>query len=579
MTDPGSQQSPGEGVPASRSAPPRGTRAMALVRWALVALMAVAAFASLAHHFGWLQGSSGGGEAAAASETAKAAPAQYVCPMHPSVVRDAPGQCPICSMTLVPRESIATSEPAAVAAPAGGAPASPAGMVPIELTPQRIQLLGMRTAVVKRTRLSPQLRATGYVAARESALAQIHARFAGWIESLPVSETGQRVARGQVLATVYSQELLAAQQDLLNALKWSAGAATTPPAASKLAPVGVDLAAEARRRLQLLGISDAEIDEVVHSGRPKNALAIRSPIAGYVTRKTAVLGLYVEPGTELFQVADLSAVWVFVDVHEQQIAQARKGARARFTLAALPGKRFEGRVQFLYPALDAETRTLRVRLQLPNPGLLLRPGMYGDAVIEAPPSEGLVVPSEAIVDTGTTQYLFVALAGGRFEPRKVRLGTHAGAQVQVLQGVREGETVVTTANFLLDSESRIEASINGPAEAETETADDDEGQPSQAAAFEPEPEQPAQPAAARRQRPAAREPTPASTAPPAQDSLPPPAPPPAPRPVAAKSGCDRDFDAAKYPDKYRQCRACEIQHRGMGSMVDDCKAAIPGPWR
>jgi Cu(I)/Ag(I) efflux system membrane fusion protein len=551
---------------------PRGTRAMAVVRWTLVAIMATAATASIASHYGWLEHASGAGESEG--------PESYRCPMHPAVVQDHPGQCPVCDMSLVPAKNGPATAPTQQAAGETQASAepgpmpAPAGLVPIDLSPERVQLVGMRTAQVKRSKLVPELRATGYVTARESGLAQVHARFAGWIETLPVSETGQRVTRGQVLATVYSQELLAAQQDLLNALKWSSSAHAGSEGTGSGQLGAGRLADDARRRLQLLGISEADIDEVVHSGKPKNALSIRAPITGYVTRKTAVLGLYVEPGTELFELADLSLVWVMVDIHEQEIPGVRRGAHARFTLSALPTKSFAGRVQLVYPSLDTGTRTLRLRLELQNPGLALRPGMVGDAVVEVPATEGLVVPAEAIVDTGTAQYLFVARGGGRFEPRKIRLGTRAGEQVQVLEGVREGETIVTTANFLLDSKSRLQASIGG---ASTEEAE----QPAASTPAALQAERPAEAQAPARAKPAVAPRAHLTPPPPEQPAPPPPAaPPPAPPlPAAPTSACDRDFDARAFADKYRQCRACEIQHRGMGSMVDDCKAAIPKPWR
>jgi Cu(I)/Ag(I) efflux system membrane fusion protein len=442
--------------PGSEGPPPLA-HGMAFVRWGLCALLMVAAAASLHYQLGWF----GGQTVSVAGEKQL-----YQCPMHPAIVQDHPGECPICGMTLVAMKKRAQPEgTAALAQHAGHTALAPAGLVPIQLTPDRIHLAGIRTAPVIREKLVPELRATGYLSARESGVAQVHARFAGWIETLPVSETGQRVERGQVLATVYSQELLAAQQELLSAVRWATPQATSTTSATSAngptpsAPLGANLAGDARRRLVLLGISEAEIDEIVRNGHPKNALAIRSPSAGYVARKNAVLGLYVEPGTELFQIADLSRVWLMVDVHEQEIERLRKGARTRLSLAAFPGETFTGAVQLIYPALESDTRTLRVRVELKNPGLRLRPGMYGDAIIDLPAAEGLAVPSEAIVDTGARQYLFVALEQGRFEPREVRLGARAEDRVQVITGVTEGETVVTTANFLLDSESRLEASI------------------------------------------------------------------------------------------------------------------------
>lgn len=568
----------GEPLPEGEEEAPRGVRTMAIVRWVLVALMAIAAVSSAAYYFGWFSG-------AGASDSATI----YYCPMHPSVVQDHPGECPICSMTLVPKPGtggtkkdvkpgastppghnhegsgdptspagagayycpmhteVTSDDPNATCPKCGGMklqpkpaanpgpgehqggadppPAQPGagvpGLAPIDLTPERIQLLGMRTARVTREKLAPELRTVGFVTANEEGLAQIQTRFAGWIETLSVSKTGQHVSKGQVLATIYSPELLSAQQELINTQKWSANR-TDNPHESETGKLTANLGEDTRRRLELLGISTTEIDELVRTGKPIRALKVRSPVEGYVTRKNALQGQYVQPGTELFEVANLSTVWVIADVYEYEMDRVRVGTSARMQFGALRGQDFTGRLQFIYPTLNTDTRTLRVRLEFRNKGLKLKPGMYGDVSLELPQAEGLVVPAEAIVDTGTVQYVFLAQDGGRFEPRKVRLGFESEDKVQVLEGVSEGDTVVTTANFLIDSESRLHAAISG--EAATDGA---------------------------------------------------------PKPAAPGQGpsCDTEFDKNKHPDKYQQCRACEVQHRGMGTMEEDCKKTIPKPWR
>lgn len=565
---------PDEPMPEGEEEAPRGVRTMAIIRWALVVLMAVAAVASIGYYFGWFS------KAGAADSSATL----YYCPMHPSVVQDHPGECPICSMSLVPKvgggakkeakaadghdhekgsapspegpgayycpmhPEVTSDDPNAKCDKCGGMKLMPRpasnpgtggsegnndppptekgagvpGLAPIDLTPERIQLLGMRTAMVAREKLAPELRTVGFVTANEEGLARIHTRFAGWIETLAVSKTGQHVSKGEVLASVYSPELLAAQQELLNALKWSTTRHDNPHE-SEAGRLTATLTEDARRRLELLGISGAEIDELARRGKPVRALKIRSPVEGYVTRKNALQGQYVQPGTELFEVANLSTVWVLADVYEYEIERVKVGAKAEMQLAAFRGQTFAGRVEFIYPTLNADTRTLRVRLVVKNKGLKLRPGMYGDVAFELPSAEGLVVPAEAIVDTGTIQYVFLALPGGRFEPRKVRLGLESEDKIQILEGVSDGDTVVTTANFLIDSESRLHAAISGEAAAEGE----------------------------------------------------------APKPSAPGQGpsCETEFDKNKHPDKYQQCRACEVQHRGMGTMEEDCKRAIPKPWR
>lgn len=584
-----------EPLPEGEEAPPRGVRVMGIVRWALVVLMALVAFAAFAQTSGWFKGDQGG---------ASAAKDRYYCPMHPSVVQDRPGDCPICSMSLVKQEgrpgakSVGGMPPGATApaasggrdgsapdagayycpmhpeetsndpsarcpkcgmkleprpdagakAPGGGAgdmagmPGMnmPAGagdggaagaatavpdLAPIDLSPERIQLMGMKTARINREVLSPDLRTVGFVAASEAGLAQIQTRFTGWVEELMVSRTGEKVAKGQVLATVYSPEILTAQQEYLNALRWSRarGDGAAAPGTDHVPPPP-DLGEDARRRLELLGISRPEIEEIERTGKPVRAVKIRSLVGGYVTQRNVVQGIQVSPGTPLFEVADLSTVWVLADVYEHEVGRVKLGQKAVLTLAAYPGEKFSGRLAFVYPSIDPQTRTLRVRLEFRNPKLKLRPGMYGEVVIEIGREEGLVAPAEAVVDTGEVQYLFVAQPGGRFEPRRVMVGARADDKVEVLSGVSEGETVVTTANFLVDSESRLRAAIDKQVES----------------------------------------PTPAGGAAPASGPA---------------STCDAELDKAKFPDKHRQCRACEVQHRGMGTMEEDCKKAIPKPWR
>jgi Cu(I)/Ag(I) efflux system membrane fusion protein len=510
----------GEHFEEGEEAPPRGAHAMAIVRWGLIGLMALAAVASVVYYFGGFHFSSAGESGT-----------QYYCPMHPSIVQDHPGECPICSMTLAPREGgkgKSQPTPGMQMPDAGqgmtpgrestdpGAPGRegriPAGLGPVDLTPDRIQLLGMRTAPVKRAELDPELRTVGYVAANEKGLAQIHTRFAGWIEELNVNQTGERVRRGQVLASIYSPELLNAQQEFINARRWSSEGGD-PKSVSQMTVSG--LAADARRRLELLGISKTEIDRLAQSGQTLRALPVRSTVNGYVTAKNVQQGQYVDPSAVMFEVADLSAVWVLADVYEYQIDRISVGQRGILELVGLPGRTFTGHVQFIYPSIDAATRTLRVRFEFPNPDLKLRPGMYGNVQLQLGKKIGLVIPAEALVDTGEVQYVFLALGGGHFEPRRVRVGERSGELVQILEGVDEGDVVVTTANFLIDSESRLRATIEGSTGGAPHLASD----------------------------------------------------------------ADEVIDKAKYPDKYQQYRACEVQHRGMGTMEQDCKNAIPKPWK
>ncbi len=489
---------------------------MSIVRWVLVAITALVAVGSILSYAGVHLGG-------AKSESSAQL---YTCPMHPSVVQDHPGECPICSMTLVPKVAGGAARPAAGADGSTAAEPRPAvpGLAAVDLSPERIQLIGMRTATVKREDLGGELRTVGVIGANERGLAQINTRFAGWIQKLMVSATGERVRRGQALAMIYSPDVLRAQQELLVARGWNTpGVADAKPTHEHDAFTGA-LDASARRRLELLGISGQEIDEVLRTGKVVEAIAIRSPVDGYVVAKSAVVGVAVQPGTVLFEVADLSQVWVTADIYEQDISRIHVGQKARMELSSFPGELHNGKVQFIYPVLDAGSRTLRVRLEFKNKtdrnGPRLRPGMSGSVYLDLPRTTGLLAPAEAVVDTGETHYLFVVKAGGHFEPRMVKVGARVKDRVEILSGVSEGETVVTTGNFLIDSESRLRAAIEGQTSPGGDTA--------------------------------------------------------APKPL---SSCDTNFDAQKYPDKANACRACEIQHRGMGTMVDDCKNAIPKPWR
>jgi membrane fusion protein, copper/silver efflux system len=483
-------------MPEGEENPPKGVRTMAIVRWAIVVTMGLVATLSLLSHFGVSLGHADGADGQI-----------YYCPMHPQIVQDHPGDCPICSMTLVPKppgpvKPAATMQPATALVDGGAAgkyycpmhphvssddpnakcdlcggmklvprPAPPGaearvpGLVPVDLPPDRVQLIGVRTAKVARESLAGALRTVGVVAPNEKGLAQVSPRVSGWIERLLVQETGVRVSRGQVLATVYSPELLQAQQEFVSALGWAAAAS---PATAKHAG-GIDtsgaLVRDARTRLELLGISAQEIDAIARERRPRRAVELRSPVAGHVIVRNAVLGMTVQPGMALFEVADLSTVWVMADVYESNAAGVRVGQPALFQSSALGNEEFKGKVQFIYPNIDSSTRTLRVRLELrnrPGPaGLTLRPGMYGNVTLQLPATDGLVVPSEAVVDTGGLQYVFVDRGGGRFEPRLVKVGGQRGEASVISQGLAVGETVVTTANFLIDSESRLRAAIEG----------------------------------------------------------------------------------------------------------------------
>jgi membrane fusion protein, copper/silver efflux system len=423
---------PGTGLPEGDEAPPPGVRVAGVVRWVLVGLTAVAALAAVSSYVTPLVFHEG------SHENTAAAGIEYTCPMHPSVVRDAPGQCPICGMDLVPR-------PRGTKTQATDKPAVP-GLTALDLPPERVQLIGLKTSIATDKTLAAELRVPGYVSADETRLAEVQARVAGWIEELSVSQTGQQVHRGDLLARLYSPELLSAQQEFLTAHRWNPGS-------------GPNLEQDARRRLELLGVSPGDIDAIAESGTPMRAVKLRAPASGHVIAKNVVVGAYVEPGAKLFTIADLSHVWVIAEVPEQGLGRVRQGQSATLTLPAYPGRTFPGTVQLLAPALDPATRTLRVRVELENRSFELKPGMYGDVHIALAAARGLVVPSQAVLDTGELQYVFVVTSPGHFEPRPVKLGERGADEVQVQSGLQAGDVVVTNGAFLLDSESRMRGSV------------------------------------------------------------------------------------------------------------------------
>jgi Cu(I)/Ag(I) efflux system membrane fusion protein len=498
-----------EAMPEGEEQAPPGTRTMATVRWALVAIMALAAVGTWVHHLstrsaaGATQGQkficpmhpqivtdhkgecpicgmdlvvAGSASTAASATAAPAMPAmpadhagpasaspglpEYTCPMDPEVVTTDPkARCPKCKMKLVPRVTAAApagSAPPSAAAPSAASAGVP-GLVPVELSADRIQLMGLRTALAAREALGTSLRAAGFVAPNEAGLMSVNIRYSGWVESQVVAQTGQLVQKGEVLLTVYSPELNTSQTVFLNTIRWSDKRGGTGPAQAQ----GSDMERDARNRLELLGVATADIDAIAESGKPLRAVPVRAPGRGYVARKSVVKGLYVPAGTELFQLADLSSVWVLVEVHEGDLSRVRLGQQATFETSSAPGQRFAGRVQFIYPGLNTGSRTLQARIELGNPKLELRPGMFGDVTLETGAAEAVVIPADALVDTGDHRYVFVDRGGGRFEPRAVRTGASGGGKVAILEGLADGERVVTRANFLLDSESRLRAAVEG----------------------------------------------------------------------------------------------------------------------
>jgi Cu(I)/Ag(I) efflux system membrane fusion protein len=328
----------------------------------------------------------------------------------------------------------------------------------VKINPERIQMLGVRTEAVARRTMAHTVRAIGTVAADERRIGVVNPKFEGWIEKLYVNTTGQTVKRGEALLEVYSPDLVLAQREYLVARAAQADMAHADPMARDNAKA---IAEAALSRLKNWDISADQLTRLQRSGVATRTLTLSAPIGGIVMEKTALQGLHFGPGDMLYRITDLSAVWLMADVFEQDLAQIRLGQSAKITVQAYPGRAFDGRVAFIYPTVNAQTRTAKVRIEVPNPDLLLKTDMYAIVDIAAPVGDitVLAVPDSAVLDTGTKQTVLIDRGEGRFEPRAVKLGPRADGYAAVLEGLREGEKVVTGANFLIDAESNLRAAL------------------------------------------------------------------------------------------------------------------------
>ena len=336
---------------------------------------------------------------------------------------------------------------------------SPAGEAGVSISSDKVQKLGVRTELAALRELPRSVRAAGRIEVDERRLYAVSTRFDGWIEKLHVAAGGQPVVRGQPLAEVYSPELVSAQKEYLLAVHGKQALAEAGAEAQRSMQ---QLAEASLARLRNWEISAEQISRLRAGGEAQRLLTLRSPAAGVVVDKKAVAGMRFTAGEMLYQVADLSSVWAIADVFEQDIAHLRVGQPATVRINAFPDKVFTGRVAYIYPMLKAETRSVPVRVELANPGGLLRPAMYATLELSASSSgRVLTVPVSAVIDSGVRRIVLVQSGEGRFSPRVVRLGTRAGEHVEVIDGLRAGEAVVVAANFLIDAESNLQAAISG----------------------------------------------------------------------------------------------------------------------
>ncbi len=329
----------------------------------------------------------------------------------------------------------------------------------VDLSSAQLSQFGVTFDTVKLRTLSSAVRASGIVTFDETRVAQVTPKFAGYIDRLFVSSTGQPVSRGQPVAAIYSPELVAAQTELLLAgrLDRALGQSSVPGAQTG----GPSLLAAARQRLRFWDISDAQINEILHSGNVRRTLTLYSPVSGIVVEKNVVQGQSVTPGAPLLTVADLSTVWVTAELRESDAGSARQGSAATVELSAFPGQSINGRISYVYPTLQADARTIKARIALPNPGGRIKPGMYATVRLTTPMATTLTVPASAVIQTGDRAYVFGQKANGKLVPRDIRLGRRGGDYIEVLSGVASGERVVTSAQFLLDSESNLGEVMRG----------------------------------------------------------------------------------------------------------------------
>lgn len=411
----------------------------------------------------------------------------YIDPMHPAYKSDKPGTAPDCGMKLEPVYAETPAAPAAerrilhyrdpkdpkyTAGKPGLNPetgndlepvyaddpaAMPAGTV--RITPEKQQLIGVRYGTVEFTSEARAIRAAGKVALDETRASRVHSKVDGWIDTVFVDFTGQAVKKGQPLLTLYSPELLATQQEYLLALKSKDLMRHSTMEAA--ADYGDSMLRAARRRLELWDLSEAQIEELARRQEPVKTVTLYAPVEGVVLARNAFPNQRITPETELYALADLGRVWVVADVFEYEAPQVRMGQAAAVTLASLAGRRLHGRVSYIQPQVDPMTRTVKVRLELDNPGGLLKPDMFADVEFHSGAERRLSAPVEAVLDSGRVKTVFVDRGDGHLEPRTVETGQRMGDRVEILSGLKPGERIVVSGTFLVDSESRLKAAAAG----------------------------------------------------------------------------------------------------------------------
>ena len=436
---------------------------------------------------GYLIGVSRHEHGAAAPETAQeAAKVQYTCSMHPFIIRDAPGACPICGMALTPIKAASSGgaqkwrspmDPTYVRDAPGKDPMGH-DLVPVQgggaasegilIDPVTLQNMGVRTEKVAKRRLQRTIRTVGLVTVADDRQFSVNAKIEGWVERLHVNQQGQPVKKGQPLLEIYSPELVAAQQEYLLAVANRGRLAASP--FPEIAAGAGRLVEAARTRLRYWDISPEQIRTLERTGQVLKTLTLFSEQGGVVTSKKVVAGARIMAGEELLQIADLSTVWVNADIYEYELPWVKVGQAVQVELPLASGRVIDGTIAYLYPTMESETRTVKARIEVANPGLELKPAMFANvSITTGVAEETLAIPMTALLNSGKGQTVFVALGEGRFAPRNVKSGVRdeSGA-IQILSGLSEGESVVVSAQFMLDSESRLREALDKMLSPKTE---------------------------------------------------------------------------------------------------------------
>ncbi len=368
----------------------------------------------------------------------------YHCPMHPNYISDKPGECPICGMNLVPIEE---EEHAKMEMPEGT----------VKITPEKQQLIGVTFGKVEYRNLEKVIRTVARVTYDETKLTYITTKFPGWVEKLYADYTGKLLKKGQPLFSIYSPELVSAQEEYLLALK--AKGYFVGKVYDEVKSSTDNLLDSARRRLIYWDITEEQIKELEKSRKPLKTMEFYAPCTGFVIEKNVLQGKYVMPGETLYTIADISNIWVLADIYEYELPFVSIGQTTTVELPYFPGEQFTGKITYIYPYLETETRTVKVRIELPNKDFKLKPDMYGNINLKVNLGVKLTIPESAVLDSGMRKLIFIDRGEGYFEPREVKLGSKIDDYYEVIEGVREGEKVVTSANFLIDSESKLKSAI------------------------------------------------------------------------------------------------------------------------